>query len=128
MFRDNEITTTTGTDLVLFGNGSGGVRLGNFRFRDDTITNVSSNAISQLVSTGNGYFKIAGTNGLVFPRGTNAERPTAYAVVGMTRFNTESRALEVWDGFSWASPAGSTGAITGIQAEDVSVAYALTLG
>jgi hypothetical protein len=128
MFRDNEITTTTGTDLVLFGNGSGGVRLGNFRFRDNTITNVSSNAISQLSSTGNGYFKIAGTNGLVFPRGTNAERPTAYAVVGMTRFNIDSRALEVWDGFGWASPAGSSGAITGIQAEDVSVAYALTLG
>jgi hypothetical protein len=128
MFRDNEITTTTGTDLVLFGNGSGGVRLGNFRFRDNTITNVSSNAISQLSSTGNGYFKISGTNGLVFPRGTNAERPTAYAVVGMTRFNTESRALEVWDGFGWASPAGSSGAITGIQAEDISIAYALTLG
>jgi hypothetical protein len=128
MFRDNEITTTTGTDLVLFGNGSGGVRLGNFRFRDNTITNVSSNAISQLVSTGDGYFKISGTNGLVFPRGSNAERPTAYAVVGMTRFNTESRALEVWDGFGWASPAGSSGAITGTQAEDVSVAYALTLG
>jgi hypothetical protein len=128
MFRDNEITTTTNTDLVLFGNGTGGVKLGNFRFRDNTITNVSSNAISQLISTGNGYFKISGTNGLVFPRGSNAERPTAYAVVGMTRFNTESRALEVWDGFSWASPAGSSGAITGVQAEDVSVAYALTLG
>jgi hypothetical protein len=128
MFRDNEITTTTGTDLVLFGNGTGGVKLGNFRFRDNTITNVSSNAISQLVSTGNGYFKISGTNGLVFPRGSNAERPTAYAVVGMTRFNTDLRALEVWDGFGWASPAGSTGAVTGIQAEDISVAWALTLG
>jgi hypothetical protein len=128
MFRDNEITTTTGTDLVLFGNGTGGVKLGNFRFRDNTITNVSSNAISQLVSTGNGYFKISGTNGLVFPRGSNAERPTAYAVVGMTRFNTDLRALEVWDGFGWASPAGSTGAVTGVQAEDISVAWALTLG
>jgi hypothetical protein len=128
MFRDNEITTTTGTDLVLFGNGTGGVRLGNFRFRDNTITNVSSNAISQLTSTGDGYFKIAGTNGLVFPRGTNAERPTAYAVVGMARYNTELRALEIWDGFSWASPAGSSGSVTGVQAEDIAVTWALTLG
>lgn len=95
MFRDNEITTTTGTDLSIFGNGAGGVKLGNFRFRDNTITNVSNNAISQLISTGTGYFKIAGTNGVVLPRGTNAQRPTAYAVIGMTRYNTETRALEV---------------------------------
>ena len=128
MFRDNEITTTTGQDLVLYGNGTGGVTLGNFRFRDNTITNISNNAISQLLSTGNGYFKIAGTNGVVLPRGTSGERPTAYAVVGMTRYNTDNRALEVWDGFGWASPAGSSGSVTGIQAEDTSIAYALTLG
>lgn len=128
MFRDNEITTTTGTDLVLTGNGAGGVRLGNFRFRDNTITNISNNAISLLASTGTGYYKIQGTNGFVFPRGTNAQRPTAYAVLGMTRYNTETRALEVWDGFSWASPAGSSGAVTLIQAEDAAVAFALTLG
>ena len=127
-FRDNEITTTTGLDLVLFGNGTGGVKLGNFRFRDNTITNISTNAISQIASTGNGYFKIAGTNGVVMPRGTNAQRPTAYAVIGMTRYNTELRALEVWDGFSWASPAGSSGSVTLTQAEDAAAAFALTLG
>ena len=127
-FRDNEITTTTGTDLSIFGNGVGGVKLGNFRFRDNTVTNISSNAISQLISTGTGYFKIAGTNGVVLPRGTNAERPTAYAVLGMTRYNTEQRALEVWDGFSWASPAGSSGAVTLTQAQDAAAAFALTLG
>jgi len=127
-FRDNEITTTTGTDLSIFGNGVGGVKLGNFRFRDNTVTNISNNAISQLVSTGTGYFKIAGTNGVVLPRGTNAERPTAYAVLGMTRYNIDQRALEVWDGFSWASPAGSSGSVTLTQAEDVAAAFALTLG
>jgi len=127
-FRDNEITTTTGTDLSIFGNGVGGVKLGNFRFRDNTVTNISNNAISQLISTGTGYFKITGTNGVVLPRGTNAERPTAYAVLGMTRYNIEQRALEVWDGFGWASPAGSSGAVTLTQAEDAAAAFALTLG
>jgi hypothetical protein len=127
-FRDNEITTTTGQNLAIFGNGTGGVDLGNFRFRDNTITNIANNAISQILATGTGYFKIAGTNGVVLPRGANATRPTAYAVVGMTRFNTDSRALEVWDGFGWASPAGSSGAVTDSQAEDISVAFALTLG
>ena len=102
--------------------------IGNLMFRDNTITNVSSNAISQFNSTGDGYYKFSGTNGLVMPRGTNAQRPTAYAVVGMTRYNTELRALEVWDGFSWASPAGSSGSVTLTQAEDAAVAYVLTLG
>jgi len=127
-FRDNEITTTTGQDLILFGNGTGGVKLGNFKFQGNTITNFSNNAISQLLSTGTGYFKIAGSNGIVLPRGTNAERPTAYAVLGMTRYNTELRALEIWDGFSWASPAGSSGSVTLTQAEDAAASFALTLG
>ena len=102
--------------------------IGNLQFRDNEITTVSNNAISQLISTGTGYFKIAGTNGVVLPRGTNAERPTAYAVLGMTRYNIDQRALEVWDGFSWASPAGSSGAVTLTQAQDAAAAFALTLG
>lgn len=128
MFRDNEITTTTGQDLYIDGNGSGGVRLGNFRIVDNVITNVASNAISQIVQSGTGYFKIQGTNGFVPPRGTDGERPTAYAVIGMTRYNTVSKALEIWDGLTWASPAGSSGAVSGTQAQDIAVSWALTLG
>jgi hypothetical protein len=128
MFRDNEITTTTGADLYIDGNGAGGVRLGNFRIVDNVITNVVSGAISQLAQSGTGYFKIQGTNGFVPPVGSNAQRPTAYAVVGMTRYNTNSKALEIWDGAAWASPSGSSGAVSITQAEDIAVQIALTLG
>jgi len=128
MFRDNEITTTTGQDLYLDGNGAGGVRLGNFKIVDNTITNVVSNAISQIVQSGTGYFKIQGTNGFVPPVGADATRPTAYAVLGMTRFNTNSKALEIWDGADWASPAGSAGAVSVAEANDIAVQIALTLG
>ena len=128
MFRDNEITTTTGLDLYIDGNGAGGVRLGNFKIVDNVITNVSTNAITQIVQSGTGYFKIQGTNGFVPPRGTDAERPTAYAVIGMTRYNTNSKALEVWDGLSWASPAGASGAVSEIQANDIAASFALMLG
>lgn len=128
IFRDNEITTTTGLDLYIDGNGAGGVRLGNFKIVDNVITNVSTNAITQIVQSGTGYFKIQGTNGFVPPRGTDAERPSAYAVIGMTRYNTNSKALEVWDGATWASPAGSSGAVSANQAEDIAVSWALTLG
>ena len=128
MFRDNEITTTTGQDLYIDGNGAGGVRLGNFRIVDNVITNISTNAITQIAQTGTGYFKIQGTNGFVPPRGNDGERPTAYAVLGMTRFNTNAKALEIWDGVAWASPAGSSGAVSITQANDIAVQIALTLG
>ena len=128
MFRDNEITTTTGQDLYIDGNGAGGVRLGNFRIVDNVITNVSTNAITQIAQSGTGYFKIQGTNGFVPPRGDDGERPTAYAVLGMTRFNTNAKALEIWDGAAWASPAGSSGAVSITQANDIAVQIALTLG
>ena len=46
----------------------------------------------------------------------------------MTRYNTESRALEIWDGFAWASPAGSSGAVSETDANEISAIYALMLG
>jgi hypothetical protein len=128
VFRDNEITTTTGQDLIFEPSGTGGVVLGNFRIVDNTITNISLNAITQIVQSGTGYFKIDGTNGFVPPRGTDATRPTGYAVIGMTRYNTIARALEVWDGFAWSSPAGSLGAVTELQANQISAEFALILG
>jgi hypothetical protein len=128
MFRDNEITSTTGQDIIIDGNGAGGVRLGNFRIVDNVITNLSSNAVTEIAQTGIGYFKIQGTNGFVPPVGSDAQRPTAYAVLGMTRFNTNSKALEIWDGITWASPAGASGAVSEIQANEIAATYALMLG
>lgn len=128
MFRDNEITSTTGQDIIIDGNGAGGVRLGNFRIADNVITNLSSNAVTEIAQTGTGYFKIQGTNGFVPPVGSDAQRPTAYAVLGMTRFNTNSKALEIWDGITWASPAGASGAVSEIQANEIAATYALMLG
>ena len=128
MFRDNEITTTTGQDLYIDGNGAGGVRLGNFRIVDNVITNITSGAVSQIAQTGIGYFKIQGTNGFVPPVGASGNRPTAYAVLGMTRFNTDSAALEIWDGADWASPAGASGAVSVAEANDIAAQLALTLG
>ena len=127
-FLNNEITTTPGQDLYIDGAGAGGVRLGNFKIVDNVITNVSTNAITQIEQSGTGYFKIAGTNGFVPPRGDDASRPTVYAVIGMTRYNVNSKALEIWDGLGWASPAGSSGAVSIAQAGDIAVSWALTLG
>ncbi len=130
IFRNNEITTTAGQDIDIQGAGTGGVRLGNFKIVNNVITNISVNAITQFVSTGTGYFKIAGTNGFVPPVGDDAARPTAYAVAGMTRYNTQSRALEIWDAVigAWANPAGASGAVSENDANEISAIYALILG
>ena len=128
IFQNNEITTTAGQDLYIDGNAAGGVRLGNFKIVDNVITNVVSNAITQISQSGTGYFKIQGTNGFVPPRGNDAERPNAYAVLGMTRYNINSKALEVWDGITWASPAGASGAVSEVGANDISAAFAIALG
>lgn len=127
-FRNNEISSTAGENIVIDGTGTGGVQLGNFRIVDNIITNVVANAITTFQQSGTGYFKIATTNGFVPPVGNNAQRPTAYAVPGMTRYNTESRALEIWDGFAWSSPAGSGGAVSENIANDIAASFALILG
>lgn len=128
VFENNQITTTTGVDLTIEGNAAGGIRLGNFRIVDNSITNILSDAVTTFTQTSTGYIKFVGTNGFVPPRGTEAQRPTAYAVLGMTRYNTNSKALEIWDGVTWSSPAGASGAVSETQANDISIAFALTLG
>lgn len=124
----NTISTKTNTDLSIFGTGTGSVRLANFEFDENTITNITPNGISRIIQTGTSYIKFEGTNGFVPPRGTDIQRPTSYAVLGMTRYNTTSKSLEVWDGITWASPAGASGAVSEFQANDISIAWALTLG
>ena len=126
----NVITTeTTNTDLVISANGTGSVVIDNLAFKDSTITNREINGVLNFQQEGDGYFKIEGTNGFVVPVGTNNQRPpAAYRETGMTRYNTEQRYLEIWDGFSWVSVAGATGSISFAAAEDLAVEYVLTLG
>lgn len=128
IFSNNSISTTLDQDIYIDGNGSGGVRIADFKFLNNTITNVINDSITTVSQSGTGYFKIDGTNAFVPPVGTDIQRPTSYAIVGMTRYNTDSKSLEVWDGADWSSPAGPTGAVNEFTANEIAVTYALTLG
>jgi len=122
-------TETTDTDLLLSAAGTGAVVVDDIAIKDSTITNRAEDSILYFQQEGSGYFKIDGTAGFVVPVGTSLERPaSAYRETGMTRFNTQQGYLEIWDGFSWVSVAGATGAITVNAAEDLSIEYVLTLG
>jgi hypothetical protein len=124
----NTISSTTDTDIIFNATGTGSIRLANFAIKDNTITNTVSDAVTTITQTGTGYFKIAGTNGFVVPTGISSERPTAYAVVGMTRYNSELKQLEIYNGVSWDSAAGAGGGINATTAEDIAITYALILG
>ncbi len=120
-------TITSDTDLEFQPQGTGRVRFGNFAISNNQILNVVSDSISTITQTGNGYFKIEGTNGVVIPSGNSFEKP-AYAVLGMTRFNTTIGQVEIFNGASWVSVAGASGPVTIETAIDSAITYALTLG
>jgi len=127
---DNNVisTLTSGTNLQINSNGTGVIRIENFDFKTNSITNRVSNAITTLNNTGTGYYKFTGSNGFVIPKGLSSERPTSYAEVGMMRYNLDSLAVEVWDGVQWSSPAGAGGAINITTAQDIALVTVLTLG
>ena len=122
-------TVTADTDLVFRANGTGKVVFDNFGINDNVITNTVSNSVTEFQNTGNGYVKFAGTFGMVLPVGDATNRPDpAYREVGMLRFNSADARVEVYDGVTWVSVAGSSGAISSIDAEYLAVETVLMLG
>ncbi len=131
IFQNNTIESTTSNDIIIDASGTGKIRLGNFSIFENTITNTVNNSVTQILQTGTGYFKINGTNGFIPPVGSDAQRPTAYmspSTIGFMRYNTNSKALEVWDGVDWQSPAGASGAVSENDANDIAAQMALMLG
>lgn len=121
--------TTADTDLTLSANGTGSVAFDNVAFKDSTITNTLADTPLLFQQTGNGYFKIEGTNGFVVPVGTNTERPAAAnRETGMVRFNTQQAYLEIYDGTTWVSVAGTSGSISYSAAEELAIEYVILLG
>ncbi len=126
--QNNTITPITiDSDINLTPTGTGSVRFGNLAVKNNTITNVVSGAVTQFVQSGDGYVKIDGTNGVVFPSGTDSERPGA-PVTGMMRYNTEQGLVEVYNGIIWTGVAGSSGGVTYAEASDIAIQYVLVLG
>jgi len=124
----NTLTTTgTNQDLILNANGTGIIRIENLNFQTNTITNYVSNAPIVFETTGDGYVDVSQAGGVRIPVGDNSTRP-AVPVIGITRYSTQGLQVEIYDGASWVSVAGSGGGVTVTGAEDIAVKYALTLG
>ena len=120
-------TITTNQNLTLQANGGGFVSIENFSFNGNQITNTIDGAVTTLKQTGTGYFKIEGTGGFVIPVGTNANRHPS-PVTGMMRYNSVADRVEIYDiGGNWVSVAGSTGAVSFNDAEEIAIKLALTI-
>ena len=123
----NTVTTTgTDQDLILNAQGNGSIRIEAFKFEGNAITNIISSPIV-LKTTGTGYIDVSDSGGFVLPVGTTANRPFT-PLVGMIRYNTADQRVELYDGSSWGSIAGSSGAVSIIDATEIAVEYALALG
>ena len=126
---DSISANSANTDIVFTTSGTGGVVLGNLKFSSNALTNISNNAVTQLVSTGGGYFQFAGTYGLVIPTGITAQRPAlAYTTTGMIRFSTDNQYVEVYNGTGWTSVAGLSSGVTASQASDIALGVVISLG
>lgn len=98
-------------------------------FRENNINNNTTgiaNPPYYLLSTGDGYIRFAGTNGIVIPVGTDAQRETELR--GTTRYNTDSGYLEIHNGTSWQNAIGAAPLATLQDINDDSVIYDLMLG
>ena len=120
-------TTTLNTDLNLLPNGTGGVNIDNIRISGSEINNSVSGAATRFTGTGTGYVEIEGTDGVVLPVGTSAERHPA-PPLGMTRWNTTDGRLEIYNSTSWESVAGTSGSVSTTDAENIALQVVLSLG
>jgi hypothetical protein len=119
---------TIDSNLNLTTTGTGGVRLGNLKIFNNTITNIVAGAVTEFSETGAGYVKISGVNGVVIPSGDTLNDRPLVPEVGMMRFNTDGNLVEVYNGVTWTSVAGSSGGVTTAEANEIGITSALIFG
>jgi hypothetical protein len=95
------------------------------RIEENSILNLDNTPLT-LAATGNGYYKFAGTNALLIPEGTSAERPGQET--GDVRLNTELGYLEVFDGTVYVIAIGPGDPVTTEEMQDFGNLYSLILG
>jgi hypothetical protein len=116
---------STNTDINFTTSGSGGVVLGNLKFVNNTVTNTVTDAVTTFTGTGTGYVKIAGTNGVVIPVGSDSNYPSV-TETGMTRFNTDKQYVEIYNNGNWTNISGSSTSIATIT--DLILGIVISLG
>ncbi len=121
-------TLQSNDDLRLLPN-TGNTYIERFKIENNDILNLDPTA-GVLGSTGIGYVRFMGDNGIVIPAGTDAER-NASPEVGDTRWNNTNpldNYMECFDGTTWNLATGAGGSISTVENYDLANAYILILG
>lgn len=116
----------TNSDIVFQPTGTGSIDVNGLLFKDDSITNTASGAVT-LQSTGTGYVKFTGSKAVIFPFGDNAGR-RINPDRGETRYNTQLNYMEVYDGTQWIPAVGTLGAAPLSEVLDIMDLWGLILG
>lgn len=93
------------------------LKVDNLDLNGNTLSSTNTNGNITLDPNGTGYVEIVGTNGLVIPVGTTAQRGPA--IQGTVRYNTDTSSFEGYSGTVWGSLGGvkSVDGLTYISAE-----------
>ena len=125
----NKISGMQSNEDVLLNPNTGITYIERTKWQDNTITNLNDTPLT-VGSTGIGYTVFAGTNAMLIPAGTDAERRVS-PEVGETRWNTTNptnRYLECFDGTVWAVSTGGGIEVDIAIMEDLSHVWTLALG
>jgi hypothetical protein len=127
LVNNNSIrTNVSNSPLELRTNGTGDLVIDNISINTNTITN-TVDSVFELNNTLYGKVKFASNGAVRIPSGTSAERPPT-PEVGMTRWNTENELLEVWDGSTFITAAGTSATLSQEEMDDLVLEYTLIFG
>ena len=125
---DNTLSNkVSGNDLTFAPDGAGNTVLNGLPISQNYIVN-SLNTSLDLNTTGTGYIKFSGTNGLVVPLGDDSGR-RGTPELGELRYNTQAAGvLEIFDGNQWMSAVGNNATVSEADVLDVLELWTLILG
>ena len=124
-FTGNKIDTIQSNDDLIFNADTGTITLERLEITGGDITNLDNSNI-RFAATGTGYLKIDDSNAVKIPLGTNAER--VGAEIGETRWNTDLKYLECFDGTVWQVATGGGMVITATVMTELADQYTLIFG
>jgi len=128
---NNKISENVSNEDIELLPATGITRIEQTRWQDSDITNLNGTTPLTFSSTGTGYLKIAGSNAMIIPAGTNFQRPSEQGLtpeLGDTRWNTEVGYLECWNGSEYIQASGGGEVINAANMEYLGFVWNLALG
>ena len=127
LINGNTITSAnSNADLELEASGNGYVFVDDIEFQRSKIIATTTNDNLTFSSTGDGYWKLGGTTGVVIP--VVDDSGTEPGVQGQLRWNSLFGKLEVWTGSIWENGAGFIETVPTEDANEINFEQSLIFG